>query len=64
MANRQDIKDFYGRKLGTIEELPSGNKIARDFYGKILGEYDKNRNITKNFYGQIVASGDITASLI
>lgn len=61
---RQNIKDFYGKIIGSIEELPSGDKIARDFYGKILGRYVKAQGVTKDFYGKIVATGDTTSALI
>lgn len=58
------IKDFYGRVIGYIEEDSQGNKIVKDFYRRIIGRYEKKQNVTKNFYGQIVAKGDICSSLI
>lgn len=60
---KTNIKNFYGQIIGSITD--DGNKIiAKDFYGKILGHYDKSLGVTKNFYGQIVAKGDITSALI
>lgn len=65
MINRVVIRDFYGHKLGTIEEdSVTGDKTIRDFYGKIRGRYYKKQNITKDFYGRIVARGDQTAALL
>lgn len=61
---RENIKNFYGQIIGSIETLPNDDKIARDFYGKILGKYVKTQNVTKNFYGQIIAKGDITSALV
>lgn len=61
---KQVIKDFYGRILGYIEEDKQGNKIAYDFYRRILGRYFKQENRTRNFYGVILANGDITSSLV
>lgn len=58
------IKDFYGRIIGKLETLPNGDIIAKDFFGKILGRYDAKTNTTKDFYGRIIASGNIAASLI
>ena len=60
----QRIRDFYGITIGFIEEFPDGRKIARDFYRRKLGEYNPNANVTRDFYGRIVARGDFTASLI
>jgi len=38
--------------------------VAKSFYGNILGHYDKKLNVTKNFFGQVVAKGDITSALV
>lgn len=62
--SRENIKNFYQQIIGSIETLPDGSKIARDFYGKILGKFDAKVGVTKNFYGQIVATGDITSALV
>ena len=60
---KEIIKDFYGKIIGSLTD--DGNKIiAKDFYGKILGHYDKAQNVTKNFYGQIIAKGNIASSLV
>lgn len=64
MTQEQTIRDFYGRILGFIETDAQGNKVARDFYRRIVGRYDKNRDVTTDFYGRVVAKGDIVASLI
>lgn len=62
---KTEIRDFYGRKIGTIEaDDVTGNKIGRDFYGRILGTYDKQSNVTRDFYGRIVARGDALSGLI
>ena len=34
--NKETIKDFYGKILGTVETDNQGNKTVRDFYGRIL----------------------------
>ena len=63
MNGRQEIRDFYGRLLGTLED--TGNRIvARDFYNRILGYYYKDEDTTKDFYNRIVARGDATVGLI
>ena len=58
------ITDFYGRCLGTIETDGSGNKTVRDFYGKVLGFYDKSTNCTKDFYNKVLFRGDMASALL
>lgn len=64
MNKKVQIKDFYGKILGTVETLANGNKIIRDFYGKILGKYDSRLDVTRDFYGRIIARGDQSAMLL
>lgn len=64
MADTQVIRDFSGRIVGYIETDAQGNKIVRDFYRVILGKYDKRNNVTRDFYGRVIARGDASASLI
>lgn len=61
---KENIKDFYGKILGSIETKSNGDKIAYDFYGKILGRYSKQYDVTYDFYGKILSKGDITSGLI
>lgn len=64
MMEKEVIRDYYGRILGTIWIDAQGNKTARDFYGRILGKYDKKLDVTRDFYGRIIGRGDRTSSLI
>jgi len=61
---RETIKDFYGKIIGSLETQANGDVIAKDFYGKILGRYCKAQNVTKDFFGRIIATGNIASSLI
>lgn len=61
---KENIKDFYGRVIGTIETKSNGDKIIKDFYGRLKGTYIKNRNITKDFYGRVIGNGDQLISLL
>ena len=64
MNNKEVIRDFYGRIIGTITTKNDGSKVVRDFYGRILGTYDKKYDVTRDFYGRIVAKGDYSSGLI
>lgn len=64
MANKVEIKDFYGRVIGTVIEESNGEKTIKDFYGRPLGYYKKSRDVTTDFYGRVVASGDQLAMLL
>ena len=35
------IKDCYGNIIARIDEQSNGDKIVKNFYGQILGKYDK-----------------------
>lgn len=65
MTTKEIIRDFYGHRLGTIEtNTLTGDKLVRDFYGKIRGRYIKRLNVTKDFYGKLVAYGDQCGMLL
>lgn len=65
MIQRDKIKDWKGRIIGFIDtDTVTGDKVARDFYGKILGKYNKRLNITTDFYGKLVSKGDRAMMLI
>lgn len=61
---REPIKDYYNRIIGYIETKPNGDKIGYYFYLRIVGYYEKNSNLTKDFYRRIVGRGDMLSSLI
>lgn len=59
MINKEKVKDWRGKIIGFIEEdTTTGNKVVRDFYGRILGKYIKKLDLTRDFYGRQVARGD------
>lgn len=65
MIKREKIYDWRGKIIGTIEEdTTTGNKLVRDFYGRIKGNYIKKLNVTRDFYGRQVARGDHLALLL
>ena len=59
MIERDKVKNWQGKIIGFIDtDTATGNKVVRDFYGRILGKYNKKLNITQDFYGRQVAKGD------
>lgn len=59
MIRREKIQDWTGKIIGFVDEdSVTGNKVARDFYGRIVGRYNKRLDITQDFYGRQVARGD------
>lgn len=58
------IKDFYGRKLGTVTKSPNGDELVKDFYGRVVARYVKSQNVTKDFYGRIIAKGNVAVGLL
>lgn len=64
MSQKIAIRDFGGKILGWIEIDERGDKTVRDFPGKILGYYRKDRDVTTDFTGRIIARGDMATSLI
>ena len=63
MNNRELIKDFYGKVIGSIETQGT-KQIARDFYGRIVGRYDRADNKTRDFYGRILTTGNTLMGLL
>lgn len=65
MIERDKIKDWKGRIIGFVDyDTSTGDKIVRDFYGKILGKYNKRLNITTDFYGRLISKGDRSLILL
>lgn len=65
MIQKEKIKDWTGKIIGFVEtDTNTGNKVLRDFYGRIKGKYNKRLNITQDFYGRQVAKGDQLTMLL
>lgn len=39
MSVKTNIKDFYGRVIGTVVEENNGDKTIKDFYRSVLSAY-------------------------
>ena len=57
---RQSIRKLSGQIVGFYEVQPNGDKTIKDFYGRILGFYEKGRDVTTDFYRRIIGFGDIS----
>ena len=64
IVSKETIKAFGGKIIGYLETDTEGNQQARDFFGKILGYYDKGTNTTRDFFGKILTQGNTVIGLI
>lgn len=65
MRDKQPIREWNGKIIGWVEtDSITGDKIIRDFYGRILGKYDKKFNVTRDFYGRVLYKGDQSGLLL
>lgn len=63
-VSKETIRQFNGAIIGYVETDKQGNKQVRDFYGRILGYYDKKTNTTRDFYGRILSNSDTVVGLL
>lgn len=63
-SNKDTIYGFGGQVLGYVESDNKGNKQVRDFYGRVLGYYDKTTDTTRDFYGRVISRGDSVIGFI
>ena len=64
MLKRTEIKDFGGKPIGYIVQESNGDQKATDFFGKPLGFYRAKADQTTDFFGVVIARGNILSSLI
>ena len=57
MGFGEAIREPSGKIIGWIQSESNGDKILRDFNGRILGRYDNRLDVTKEPSGRIVARG-------
>ena len=58
------IREFSGKIIGYIYVDANGQKTVKEFSGKIVGYYYPDRDVTTDFYGKIVARGDVASALL
>ena len=64
IISKEPVRQFGGKIMGFIETDKDGNQQVRDFYGRILGTYDKKMNVTRDFYGRILTQGNTVLGLL
>ncbi len=62
--HKEAIREFGGKIIGWYEYKPNGDIIVSDFYGKVLGKFDKQFDVTRDFYGKIIARGCCVGMLL
>lgn len=64
VISKEPIREFNGKIMGWLETDRDGNQQVRDFYGKVLGTFDKRMNVTRDFYGKILTQGNTCLGLL
>lgn len=63
--HEEELRDFYGRKFGTVECYDNGDRIVRNWPEmQIVAFYYKATNRTEDFYHRVVAQGDTTVAML
>ena len=62
--NEITVKTADFRIVGYIKEDANGNKTVTDFYRRLLGSYDADSDTVRDFYGKVIARGDVAAILL
>lgn len=58
------IKSFGGKYLGSVDTKSNGDVVVTNWGGKIVATYSKKDNVTRNFYGVIVATGNVASGFL
>ena len=58
------LRDNMGKIIGRVDLQNNGDKMLRDFEGRILGRYIKSTNLTLDFSGKIIGRGDVLTMLL
>jgi len=58
------IKNYNGTIIAIIDTKDNGDQTLKDYNGTILGYYKSQRNITMNYSGTIISSGNTLMRLI
>ena len=53
---REPIRNFSGKIISYVENKPNGDIVVTDFY-------DKQFDVTRDFYGKIIARGNCVGML-
>lgn len=56
--NKEPVREFSGKIIGWIETDNQGNQIIRAFSGRMIAKYDKQSDVTRDFYGKIISKGN------
>ena len=62
--DRHELKDRYGRLLGTMDTNVLGRVELTDWTGRRVGTYDPRDNTTVDAQGRLQGQGNLLASLL
>jgi len=60
----QELKNQLGQVIAKIDTDSRGVMTIKTFTGKVLGTYDPKSNMTRNYLGQLIGTGNLLATLI
>ena len=60
----EEIKNFRGKVIALIDYKDNGDQELKTYRGLVLGVYSASRNITQNYRGRILSTGNTLGTLI
>jgi hypothetical protein len=60
----QQLRDRYGKLIGTIETKSDGRLEVHDYTGRRLGSYDPKKDRTYDRYDSLVGEGNLLTTLL
>lgn len=64
MATRETIRNYSKMIVGYLDHESNGDIVVRSYAGMILGRYDARSDTTRNYAGQILYYGNMSAALL
>ena len=64
IISKEPVREFNGKIMDFIKTYRDGKQQVRDFYGRILGTFDKKMNVTRDFYGRVLTRGNTVLGLL
>jgi len=63
-AHTEEIKNYRGKIIAVIDYKPNGDQEIKNYRGMILGVYSSSQNVTKDYRGKILSTGNTLTMLL